>query len=293
MSKMLKSITSGFIRLAARRRMSLQSKYMQEEFCILVDETDCVLGFANKQNCHQVIGDKCLLHRAFSLFLFRRGTTNGNPNGSLELLIQRRSSNKPTFPSLWSNTCCSHPIRNFPDEMVESDAIGVKKAAQRKALHELGIKTDFLPLSRINFLGRILYAATNEPTSQNKFAEHEVDYILVSVLDPVATQNTSDTNLLEINPDEVSDVRWVSLDEFESMEHFSPNYTNLSSTADAYLCKSNITPWLRGLITSGLLRKLWSWAEASCSDQSQRRFLIEDNFWDRNKIIHLSAKDVQ
>ncbi|VDQ12880.1 unnamed protein product [Trichobilharzia regenti] len=77
------------------------------------------------------------------------------------------------------------------------------------------------------------------------------------------------------------------------MEHFSPNYTNLSPTANAYLCKSNITPWLRGLLTSGLLRKLWSWAEASCSDQSQGRFLIEDNFWDRNRIIHLSAKDVQ
>ncbi|VDP96745.1 unnamed protein product [Trichobilharzia regenti] len=135
MSKILRSITSGFIRLTARRRMSLQSKYMQEEFCILVDETD-------------LIGDKCLLHRAFSF---------------LELLMQKRSTNKPTFPSLWSNTCCSHPIRNFPDEMVELDAIGVKKAAQRKV-------------------------TTNEPFSQNKFAEHEVDYILVSVLDPVASK---------------------------------------------------------------------------------------------------------
>jgi len=39
----------------------------------------------------------------------------------------------------YTNTCCSHPL-NFEAELDETEAIGVRRAAQRKLYHELGIK---------------------------------------------------------------------------------------------------------------------------------------------------------
>jgi isopentenyl-diphosphate delta-isomerase len=39
----------------------------------------------------------------------------------------------------WTNTCCSHPL-NFDAELDETDSLGVRRAAQRKLKHELGIE---------------------------------------------------------------------------------------------------------------------------------------------------------
>ena len=46
-----------------------------------------------------------------------------------------------TIPDHFTNTCCSHPL-NVPGEIVEDEAIGVRRAAQRKLEHELGIKPE-------------------------------------------------------------------------------------------------------------------------------------------------------
>ncbi|PNI17455.1 LOW QUALITY PROTEIN: IDI1 isoform 5, partial [Pan troglodytes] len=70
-----------------------------------------------------------LLHRAFSVFLF---------NTENKLLLQQRSDAKITFPGCFTNTCCSHPLSN-PAELEESDALGVRRAAQRRLKAELGI----------------------------------------------------------------------------------------------------------------------------------------------------------
>lgn len=70
-----------------------------------------------------------LLHRAFSVFLF---------NTENKLLLQQRSNAKITFPDCFTNTCCSHPL-SHPLELEENDAIGVRRAAQRRMKAELGI----------------------------------------------------------------------------------------------------------------------------------------------------------
>ena len=44
------------------------------------------------------------------------------------------------FTGHWTNTCCSHPL-SVTSELEEVDAVGVKRAAQRKLQHELGIDT--------------------------------------------------------------------------------------------------------------------------------------------------------
>lgn len=50
-----------------------------------------------------------MLHRAFSVFLF-------TPDG--KLILQQRSGAKITFPFIWANTCCSHPLYDLPNETI-------------------------------------------------------------------------------------------------------------------------------------------------------------------------------
>ena len=106
--------------------------------------------------------DRGLLHRAFSVFLF---------DSKNRLLLQQRASEKITFPDLWTNTCCSHPLGIPGETGSELDAAvqGVRRAAQRKLNHELGIKAEQVPLDKFEFLTRILYKAP----SDGKWGEHE------------------------------------------------------------------------------------------------------------------------
>lgn len=73
-----------------------------------------------------------MLHRAFSVFLF---------NSVGELLITQRSDEKITFPGYFTNTCCSHPLA-IPSEHTEDPLIGVKRAAHRRMVSELGISPE-------------------------------------------------------------------------------------------------------------------------------------------------------
>ncbi|CAG8539304.1 11053_t:CDS:2 [Acaulospora morrowiae] len=163
---------------------------LMEEMCILVDENDRRIGADTKKNCHLMENiNKGLLHRAFSVFLF---------NSENKLLLQQRSDDKITFPGLWTNTCCSHPL-NTPLELKEDDQIGVRRAAQRKLNHELGINHEQVPLDKFSFLTRIHYLAP----SDGIWGEHEVDYILI------IRANVD----LEVNENEVKAVEYLSLED--------------------------------------------------------------------------------
>ena len=108
----------------------IQEKLLEEK-CILVNDNDQAVGEATKRECHLNSNiEKGMLHRAFSVFLF---------NNKNELLLQQRSDAKITFPGRFTNTCCSHPL-SFAEELDEKNCIGVRRAAQRKLEHELGIK---------------------------------------------------------------------------------------------------------------------------------------------------------
>ena len=109
-----------------------QIKLLAEK-CILVSTDDKVIGADTKKECHLNTNIEAgMLHRAFSVFLF---------NAQGELLLQQRSLAKITFPEYFTNTCCSHPLYR-PEELEEKDEIGVKRAAQRKLEHELGITAE-------------------------------------------------------------------------------------------------------------------------------------------------------
>ncbi|RVX05137.1 Isopentenyl-diphosphate Delta-isomerase II [Vitis vinifera] len=96
--------------------------------------------------------------------------------------------------NLDTNTCCSHPLYRESD-LINENVLGVRNAAQRKLLGELGIPAEDASVDQFTPLGCMLYTAP----SDGKWGEHEFDYLLFTV---------RDTNV-NPNPDEVDDVKLV------------------------------------------------------------------------------------
>ena len=71
---------------------------MMAEAVLQVDENDVVVGPVSKADSHYQSGN---LHRAFSVLLF---------NSEGKVLLQQRAHDKITFPSVWANSCCYHPL---------------------------------------------------------------------------------------------------------------------------------------------------------------------------------------
>ena len=164
---------------------SSQADMMQER-CILVDSSDNVIGSETKLKCHYGDG---LLHRAFSVLLFK----------GIDLLVQKRSGDKITFPSVWANTCCSHPL-DIPGE--NEDAVsGVINAAKRKLHQELGIPQQQLDQIDFVHIGRFQY----ECRWDENWVENEVDHVIVATL----PSGIEDNLHVEPNPNEISEVRWL------------------------------------------------------------------------------------
>ncbi|XP_006806429.1 isopentenyl-diphosphate Delta-isomerase 1 isoform X2 [Neolamprologus brichardi] len=174
----------------------LDEKQVQllSEMCILIDENDLKIGADTKKNCHLNSNiDKGLLHRAFSVFIF---------NSEEKLLLQQRSDAKITFPGCFTNTCCSHPLHT-DSELEEKDALGVRRAAQRRLGAELGIPMEQVTPDEMTYLTRIHYKAQ----SDGVWGEHEIDYILFVQKD------------VDLNPDpnEIKSHCYVSKEELKEM----------------------------------------------------------------------------
>ncbi|KAL8750558.1 MAG: hypothetical protein Q9184_006385 [Pyrenodesmia sp. 2 TL-2023] len=194
---------------------------LMEEVCIVLDNDDNPIGSASKKVCHLMKNiDEGLLHRAFSVFLF---------DSQNRLLLQQRASEKITFPDMWTNTCCSHPLGVAEETGAELEAAvqGVRRAAQRKLDQELGIKAMQVPLANFQFLTRIHYKAP----SDGKWGEHEIDYILII---------KSDVDH-EANPNEVKDTKYVTQQDLRQM--FKDN-------------SLKFTPWFK-LICNTMLFEWW------------------------------------
>lgn len=194
--------------------------FLLKEKCIAVDTNDKAIGEISKEEAHLLgpNGQLPPLHRAFSVFVF---------NTKNELLMQQRSEHKITFPGYYTNSCCSHPLHNCsPDETDEAYHVGIRRAARRRLQIELGIDPGSIELSDFKILTRIIYGAT----SDGKWGEHEVDYILFLRKDVS----------MKPNPNEVSRVAYVSLSGFREFQ--------------GYLEKNNIlfTPWFRLILNSHL-----------------------------------------
>ncbi len=123
------------------------------------------------------------LHRAFSVFVF---------NGNNELLLQKRAVGKYHSEGLWTNTCCSHPS---PGETVI-------EAANKRLLEEMGMQTFLSTLFHFTYFAEL----------GNQLTEHELDHVLIGHSDDEP----------KLNPLEVSEYRWESLDAIKKEMEANP-----------------------------------------------------------------------
>ena len=191
---------------------------LMSESVILVDENDSAIGSASKVSAHYQAG---LLHRAFSVLMFDREG---------RLLLQKRADDKVTFPGVWANSCCSHPLSSDTEsELI--DASGVKRAAIRKLHQELGISPDELSLDDFHFVTKMMYSARMNAD----WIEREIDHILVIQADVD----------IKINQNEVSEVKWVSKQELHQI---------LAGDIDI---GGEIAPWFRCIAERVMTDEWW------------------------------------
>ena len=120
---------------------------------------------------------KALLHRAFSVFIF---------NNEGKLLLQQRAAHKYHSPTLWTNTVCSHQRQG------ESNL----EAGVRRLDEEMGMKTKLTEVFHFIYKAKLNQGLT----------EHELDHVMMGF----------SNELPEINPDEVMDYAYESLDDIEA-----------------------------------------------------------------------------
>ncbi len=140
---------------------------------VLVDNKNKVLGTAGKLETHN---ENTPLHRGFSVFLF-------NKKG--ELLLQQRAKTKKTFPLIWSNSVCGHPMLN------ESNI----DAAKRRLSYELGI--DDVEISEV-------ISDYKYKVGMNGIYENEICPVLLCFTDKKPV----------INKDEVENTSWIKWQDF-------------------------------------------------------------------------------
>ncbi|KAK4356699.1 hypothetical protein RND71_025670 [Anisodus tanguticus] len=189
------------------------------------------------------------------------------------------AATKVTFPLVWTNTCCSHPLYR-DSELIEENALGVRNVAQRKLLDELGISAEDVPVDQFTPLGRILYKAP----SDGKWGEHERNNSILSFypvywfscclnfdaitclplafdltrsIEGVLTSTVFDYLLFMVrevnmkpNPDEVAEVKYVNREQLKE----------LLRKADAGEEGLKLSPWFR-LIVDNFLFKWWDHLE--------------------------------
>lgn len=141
------------------------------EKVILVNELDQETGCGEKLAVHQA----GLLHRAFSVFLWREG----------QLLLQKRAEGKYHSAGLWANACCSHPRsgERIPD------------AARRRVKEECGIDCPEL---------KEAFSFTYLAEFENGLTEHEFDHVLLGYFPGGG---------FAPDPAEIAELRWWDMDE--------------------------------------------------------------------------------
>lgn len=221
----------------------IQAQLMAEAV-IQVTERDEIIGPISKLEAHQGPG---VFHRAFSLLLF---------NSKGQMLLQQRSGDKVTFPYVWANACCSHPLHSEL-EMDEQNAMGVKRAAVRKLEQELGVDPACISVEDITFMTKMRYGAR----MNRQWIERELDHILVL---------TADVEL-NPNPNEVANIMWVTREDLEVM------------LVEERVPEQAIAPWFR-CIAALIMNEDW-WA--SHNDSAALAELADHRIHDMGDITHM------
>lgn len=113
------------------------------------------------------------LHRAFSVYLHNKDS----------ILIQRRSMSKYHSAGLWANACCSHP----------REGESLSEATVRRLKEELGVACDL----------EELFSFIYKTNFSKELFEYELDHVFLGEY----------SGPIELNVDEASEYRWISIDE--------------------------------------------------------------------------------
>jgi len=146
---------------------------MEGEQIAIVDKKNNLIGYESKLKCHTGAG---ILHKAIQVYLF---------NNKKELLLTKRSVKKLLWPGFWDASSSTHILKGENYE----------KAADRRILQELGIKTE----------SKKLFTFTYHALYEDIGAEREICALLVAQIN----------GQLNIDANEVSEHRWISLDELQ------------------------------------------------------------------------------
>ena len=186
---------------------SSQTKFLNDQL-ILVDTEDNNIGSISKLDSHLLSKKNKYPHRAFSIFLF---------DSKNRLLIQRRAKIKVTFPLIWANTCCSHPLNIETENSPEN----INNALVKRIKYELGIDTD---KNMYKLFDKILYRAP----SNDIYEEYEIDYLFMAKFDRDSEDDEfkySKNNLKKIiNKDEVDDIKFETIENILNDIDLHPDY---------------------------------------------------------------------
>ncbi len=148
------------------------------EMLELLDEQGRPTG---KLASRRTIHEKALWHRAAHVWLVdSRG----------QILLQRRSANKESWPGLWDISVAGHV------QAVES----AEQAARRELFEELGIKADNLK--------KIGTTKVSKSIPKKNYFENEV-------FDSFLVKFNSDISAMKLEDREVAEVKLISFDDFE------------------------------------------------------------------------------
>ena len=139
------------------------------EQVVLLDESGAAIGAADKATVHHA---ETPLHLAFSCYVF---------DGVGRLLLTQRALHKPTWPGVWTNSCCGHPAPGEP----------LADAVRRRVGQELGLTLTDLRL--------VLPAFRYRAVMPDGVVENEMCPVYVA----------TSTGTAAPDPAEVADHTWV------------------------------------------------------------------------------------
>ncbi|MBN6050513.1 isopentenyl-diphosphate Delta-isomerase [Nonomuraea sp. RK-328] len=145
-----------------------------DELVVLVDDEGHAIGTAPKTSVH---GRETPLHLAFSSYVFDRAG---------RVLLTRRADHKLTWPGVWTNSCCGHPLPGEP----------LDRAVTRRLSYELGLTVGGADLVLPTFAYRAVMG--------NGIVEHELCPVYRVTAEAPAV----------LNPEEVGETRWMPWEEF-------------------------------------------------------------------------------
>lgn len=146
------------------------------EEIVLLDEGGRAIGTAPKLATHH---QATPLHLAFSCYLVDEGG---------RVLLTQRSRAKKTWPGVWTNSCCGHPM---PGEEITA-------AVRRRLRYELGL--------RVSVIEPVLPAFRYRAQMVDGTAENEICPVFRAWCAPSAGPGKP-------NPAEVAQTRWISWNE--------------------------------------------------------------------------------